>query len=115
MPYFAATGSIAAGASAYPLANWQYRQPNFPAVLEMMVNGSATGLTHSLTTGSESIVPPDTAVSGGGTAGTMPSRLATEPIVDGILPGEEIVHLIKNPTAGAITYNVVYVITPKVA
>lgn len=114
MPYFAATASVAAGGSAYPLANWQYRQPNFPAMLELLVNGSAAGLTHSLTTGSESIVPPDTPVSGGGTAGTLPARLNTEAVVDGILPGEEIVHLIKNPTAGAITYNVVYVITPKV-
>lgn len=114
MPYFAATGSIAAGGSAYPLANWQYRQPNFPALLELMVNGTATGLTHSLTTGSESIVPPDVPVSGGGSAGVMPARLNTEPIVDGILSGEEIVHLIKNPTAGAITYNALYVITPKV-
>lgn len=114
MPYFAATASLAAGGSAYPLANWQYRQPNFPALVEVLVNGSAAGLTHSLTTGSESIVPPDTPVSGGGTAGTLPARLNTEPIVDGVLSGEEIVHLIKNPTAGAITYNAVYVITPKV-
>lgn len=114
MPYFASSASIAAGGSAYPLANWQYRQPNFPALVEVLVNGSGAGLTHSLTTGSESIVPPDTPVSGGGTAGVLPARLNTEAIVDGVLSGEEIVHLIKNPTAGALTYNAVYVITPKV-
>lgn len=113
MAYFAASGSIAPGGSATPLSGWQYRQPNFPGLLELLVNGSAAGLTHSLTTGAESIVPPDTPVSGGGAAGTLPARLNTEAIVDGILPGEEIVHLIKNPTAGAITYNAVYVLTPK--
>lgn len=113
MAFFAATGAIAAGNNAYPLANWQYRQPNFAGVLEILVNATASGLIHSLTTGAESIVPPRTPVSGGGAAGTLPARINTEAIADGILPGEEIVHLIENPTAGSITYNAVYVLTPK--
>lgn len=113
MAYFAATASVAAGGTSFPLANWQYRQPNFAGLLEILVNASGAGMTHSLTTGSESIVPPDVPISGGGTAGTLPSRLNAEAIVDGILPGEEIVHQIKNPTAGALTYNAVYVLSPK--
>jgi len=111
--YFAATGSIAAGGQSFPLSNWQYRQPNFPGLLEVLVSASATGLTHSITTGAESIVPPDTPISGGMTAGTLPARINTEAIVDGILPGEEIVHLIKNPTGGALSFNAVYVLSPK--
>lgn len=111
MPYFGATASLAAGAIATPLTNWQYRQPNFPGTLEMSCNATAVGLVHSLTTGSESIIQPETPVSAGGTIGVLPSRLNSEFIVDGILPGEEIVHTIRNTTAGAVTYNAVYVLT----
>lgn len=110
-PLFAASASIAAGATATPLSSWQFRQPNFPGTLEILVNGTATGLVHALTTGSESIVQSDTPISGGGTAGTFPARLNTEAIIDGVLPGEEIVHTIRNTTAGALTYNAVYVLT----
>jgi hypothetical protein len=112
MPYFAASAAIVAGGTATPLSGWQYRQPNFPALLELMVNGSAAGLTHTLTTGSESIIPIDTPISGGGTAGTLPARLNTEAVADGVLSGEEIVHTIKNPSGGTITFNAVYVLSP---
>lgn len=115
MPYFAYTASVPAGGTVYPLANWQFRQPNFPGVLEILANASGTGVVHTLTTGAESIVQGDTPMSGGGTAGTMPARINAEAIVDGILPGEEIVHSIRNTTAGALTVNAVYVLTPKVA
>lgn len=114
MPYFTASGSIAAGATAYPLANWQFRQPNFPAVLEILVNATGQGIVHGLTTGAESIVQGESPVSAGGTAGVLPARINSEAIVDGILAGEEIVHALRNTTAGALTYNAVYVLTPKV-
>jgi hypothetical protein len=114
MPFYAQTASIPAGGTAYPLANWQFRQPNFPAVLEILVNATATGIVHTLTTGAESIVQGDTPCSAGGTSGVMPARINTEAIVDGILAGEEIVHSLRNTTAGAIVYNAVYVLTPKV-
>lgn len=114
MPYFTATGSIAAGGIAYPLANWQFRQPNFPAVLEILVNATAVGVVQGLTTGAESIVQNESPVSAGGAAGTLPARLNAEAIVDGILPGEEIVHQLRNTSGGAVTYNAVYVLTPKV-
>lgn len=111
MPYFAATASLAAGAIATPLTNWQYRQPNFPGTLELACTASAAGLVHSLTTGSESIIQPETPVSSGGVANVLPSRLNSEFVVDGVLPGEEIVHTIRNTTAGAVNYNAVYVLT----
>lgn len=113
MPYFAYTASVAAGATVYPLANWQYRQPNFPAVLEMAVNSVATGVVHGLTTGAESIVQSETPVTAGGVAGTLPARLNTEFITDAVLPGEEIVHTVRNTGGAATTVNAVYVLTPK--
>lgn len=114
MPQFNFSSSIAAGATATPLSSWQFRFPPKPSLLELMVNGSATGLVMNLTTGAESIVQAESVVSGGGTAGTLPARLNTEPIVDQVDGGEEIVLTVRNPTAGAITVNGVAVLTYKV-
>jgi len=113
MPQLNFTSSIAAGGSLSPFSAWPYRVPNKQALLELMVNASAAGLTMNLTTGSESIVAIDTPVSGGGAAGTLPARLNTEPIADMVAASEEIVLTIKNPTAGAITVNGVAVVTFK--
>jgi hypothetical protein len=87
MPQFNFSSSLAAGATATPLSSWQFRFPPKAALLELMVNASATGLVMNLTTGAESIVQAESAVSGGGTAGTLPARLNTEPIVDKVDPG----------------------------
>lgn len=111
MPQFNWTTSIAAGATATPLSTWQFRFPPKASLLEVMINASATGLVMNLTTGAESIVQAESAVSGGGTAGTLPARLSTEPIVDKVDAGEEIVLTVRNPTAGAITCNGVAVMT----
>jgi len=111
MPQFNFTTAIVAGATSTPLASWQFRFPPKASLLELMVNGSATGLVMNLTTGAESIVQAESAVSGGGTAGTLPARLNTEPIVDKVDPGEEIVLTIRNPTGGTITANGVAILT----
>lgn len=111
MPQFNFSAAIAAGATATPLSSWQFRFPPKAALLELLVNGSATGLVMNLTTGAESIVQAESPVSGGGTAGTLPARLNTEPIVDKVDPGEEIVLTVRNPTAGPITVNGVAVLT----
>lgn len=111
MPQFNYSASVAAGATALPLSNWQFRFPPKSSLLEILANASAAGLVMNLTTGAESIVQAESAVSGGGTAGTLPSRLGTEPIVDKVDAGEEIVLTVRNPTAGAITLNMVAVLT----
>ena len=115
MPQFNFTTSIAAGATATPLSSWQYRVPQKPSLLELMVNATATGVVCNLTTGSESIVQADSPVSAGGTAGVLPARLNTEPFADTVGDGEEIVLSLRNTTAGAITVNGVVVITYKTA
>lgn len=111
MPQFNFSTSIGAGATSTPLSTWQFRFPPKAALLELMVNASAAGLVMNLTTGAESIVQAESPVSGGGTAGTLPARLNTEPITDKVDPGEEIVLTIRNPTGGAITCNGVAVMT----
>jgi hypothetical protein len=111
MPQFNFSSLIAAGATSFPLGSWQFRFPPKASLLEILVNASAAGLVMNLTTGAESIVQAESPVSGGGAAGTLPARLNTEPIVDKVDPGEEIVLTIRNPTGGGITVNGVAILT----
>lgn len=111
MPQFNFSQSIAAGGTALPLSTWQFRFPPKPSLLELMVNATATGVVLNLTTGAESIVQAESPVAAGGTAGVLPARLSTEPIVDKVEPGEEIVLTLRNTTAGAITVNGVAILT----
>lgn len=111
MPQFNFSRSVAAGATDTPLASWQFRFPPKAALLELMVNATAVGVVMNLTTGAESIVQSESTTSAGGTAGVLPARLNTEPIVDKVDPGEEIVLTLRNTTAGAITVNGVAVLT----
>ena len=79
--------------------------------LELMLNATGTGVVMNLTTGAESIVQSESPVAAGGTAGVLPARLSTEPIVDKVDPGEEIVLSLRNTTAGALTVNGVAILT----
>jgi len=105
------TQSVAAGALFNPFATWNYRQPPKNALLEVLANATATGVVMNLTTGAESIIPPESPVSAGGTAGVLPARLNSEPAVDMVDQGEEIALQFRNTTAGAITVNGVAVLT----
>lgn len=111
MPQFNFSVAVAAGATALPLSTWQFRFPPKPSLLELMVNATAVGMVMNLTTGAESIVQAESTVAAGGTAGVLPSRLGTEPIVDKVEPGEEIVLTLRNTSGGAITANGVAILT----
>lgn len=111
MPQFNFSSSVAAGATALPLQNWQFRFPPKTSLLELLVNATAVGVVMNLTTGSESIVQAESPVPAGGTAGVLPARLNVEPIVDKVDPGEEIVLTLRNTSGGAITVNVVAILT----
>lgn len=111
MPQFNFSTSIAAGGTATPLQSWQFRFPPQKALLELMLNATGAGVVMNLTTGAESIVQAESPVAAGGTAGVLPARLSTEPIVDKVDPGEEIVLSLRNTTAGALTVNGVAILT----
>ena len=113
MPLRTFTSSVAAGATYTPLSDWAFRFPPAKALLEILVNATATGCVMNLTTGAESIVQTESPVQAGGTAGVMPARLSAEPIMDTVDPGEEIVLTIRNTTAGAVTVNGVAILTYK--
>lgn len=109
---FTISEAVAAGATVNALRNWTLRQPPTAGVLELLVDAAAVGLTMNVTTGTESIVQVDSIVGAGGAAGVLPNRLDNEPIVDKVAAGDELVLNIRNPTAGAITYNAVAIWTP---
>lgn len=116
MPMFNFTSAVLAGATYTPFTPagapaWQYRQPARKALLEVMINATAVGVVWGLTTGSESIVQAECPVSAGGTAGVLPARLNTEPAVDEVEAGDELVIIARNTTAGTITVNGVAVLT----
>jgi hypothetical protein len=108
---FPFTASVAGGASYFPLSTWQFRQPARKAILEVFVNATAVGCVQNLTTGAESIVQAESPVSAGGTAGQIPARLTTEPAVDMVDPGDELVLTIRNTTGGAVTVNGLAILT----
>lgn len=111
MPQFNFSTAITAGSTATPLSSWQFRFPPKGALLELMVNATAVGIVMNLTTGAESIVQSESPVAAGGTAGVLPARLGTEPIVDKVDPGEEIVLSLRNTSGGTVTVNGVAVLT----
>lgn len=111
MPQFNFSALVAAGATSLPLSTWQFRFPPKPSLLELMVNATAVGMVMNLTTGAESIVQAESAVAAGGVAGVLPARLNTEPIVDKVSPGEEIVLTLRNTSGGNITANGVAILT----
>lgn len=111
MPQFNFSTSVAAGGTSLPLSTWQFRFPPKASLLELMLNATAAGVVMNLTTGAESIVQAEAPVAAGGTAGVLPARLNTEPIVDKVDPGEEIVLTLRNTSGGAITVNGVAILT----
>ena len=113
MPHFNFVTLVAAGATANPLSNWQYRFPPKSALLEILLGTSAVGMVMNLTTGAESIVQSESPIGTGFAAGTLPARLNMEPIVDMVDGGEEIVLTCRNTTAGALTVNGVAIMTYK--
>jgi hypothetical protein len=111
MPMFPFTAVVGGGATYLPLSTWQFRQPARKAILEIFVNATAVGCVQNLTSGAESIVQAESPVSAGAAAGVIPARLTTEPAVDMVDPGDELVLTVRNTTGGNITVNGLAVLT----
>lgn len=116
MPAFPFTQDVLTGATYTPFTPtgapaWQYRQPARKALLEVMINATGVGVVWGLTTGSESIVQAESPVSAGGTAGVLPARLDTEPVVDEVEAGDELVIIVRNTNASTRTVNGIAVLT----
>jgi hypothetical protein len=111
MPQLTFTASLAAGATATPLSGWQYEYLPFPAQVEIGINGTATGLVATISSGSD-VLQEESPVQAGGTAGVIPSPLNTPYLSDQAAAGDRMKVSIRNTTAGAITYNGIIKVTP---
>lgn len=111
MPRFPFTASVAAGATYQPLTGWQYEYLPFPAVIEVGLNATATGVVATVTSGSD-VLQEESPVQAGGTAGVIPSKLNTDFLSDQAAAGDRLKVSARNTTAGAITVNGVIIVTP---
>jgi hypothetical protein len=105
------TQSIAAGATFNPLTDWQYETPQFRGAIEVFSRASAVGLVETISSAGDTL-KQESNVQAGGTAGTTPSRLNTEPIVGRALQSQKIRVAYRNPTGGAITIDGQIILTP---
>jgi len=103
--------SIAAGATFNPLTDWQYETPDFQGMVEVFSRATAVGLVETISSAGETL-KQESPVQAGGTSGTTPSRLNTEPVVGRCLPLQKIRVGYRNPTGGAITIDGILILTP---
>jgi hypothetical protein len=105
------SSSIAAGALFFPLDNWQQEFPESDVMVELLSRATAVGVVQTTTSGTDTLLE-ESPVQAGGTAGTIPSRLNTEPFIRKSKAGRRLKHKYRNTTAGAITVDGIITITP---
>ncbi|MGH2374808.1 MAG: hypothetical protein ACRDIC_15250, partial [bacterium] len=71
--------AILAGAIFNPLEEWEYETPSTDVAVEVLERATAVGLVSTVKSGGATI-KQEGPVQAGGTAGTTPSRLNTEPV-----------------------------------
>jgi len=103
--------AILTGATFNPLADWQYETPDFPGMIEVLSRATAVGLLETISSAGETL-KQESPVQAGGTAGTTPSRLNTEPVTGRAAPLQKIRVFYRNPTAGTITVDGQITLTP---
>ena len=72
--------AILTGATFNPLTDWQYETPDFDGMIEIFSKATAVGLLVTISSAGDTL-QQESPVQAGGTAGTTPSRLNTEPVV----------------------------------
>jgi hypothetical protein len=100
MPQITVLRSIASGASVNLFENWQYEYPPKASLLEVLISAEVAGFVMSLTTGTESIVQPESPV-GLGALDTLPAPQDFQAIIDKVDPGERLVLTVRNTTGAA--------------
>jgi hypothetical protein len=103
--------SIAAGATFNPLEDWEYETPAVGGAVEVLERATAVGLVSSVKSGGDTI-KQEGPVQAGGTAGTTPARLNTEPVTGKAYQYQKLRVAYRNPTAGAITVDGKIIFTP---
>jgi hypothetical protein len=102
---------IAAGATFDALTGWQYETPDTPCMVEILERATATGLVGVHTSAGDTL-QQESPIQAGGTAGTTPSRLNTEPITGRAPQFQKLRSFYRNPTGGGITIDYAILLTP---
>jgi len=103
--------AILTGATFNPLTDWQYETPDFDGMIEVFSRATAVGLIETISSAGDTL-KQESPVQAGGTAGTIPSRLNTEPVVGRAARNQKIRVGYRNPTAGTITVDGQIILTP---
>ena len=103
--------AITTGLTFNPLTDWQYETPDFDGMVEIFSRATAVGLLVTISSAGDTL-QQESPVQAGGTAGTTPSRLNTEPIVGRAAKFQKIRIGYRNPTGGTITVDGQIVLTP---
>jgi hypothetical protein len=103
--------AIAAGATFNPLTDWQYETPDVDVTVQILERATAVGLVSACSSGGDTI-KQESPVQAGGTAGTTPARLSTEPITGKGHRGKKLRLAYRNPTGGTITVDGVVILIP---
>lgn len=102
---------IAAGATFNPLTDWQYETPDVAVMVEVIDRATAVGLVVAITSGGETL-QQECPVQAGGTAGTTPARLNSEPLTGHATAFQKVRVAYRNPTGGGITVDGLLTLTP---
>lgn len=108
---FTWSSAMLTGTTFNPLTDWQYETPSFQGMIEVFSRATAVGLIETISSAGDTL-KQESPVQSGGTAGTTPSRLNTEPVVGRAAAGEKIRIGYRNPTGGTITVDGQIILTP---
>lgn len=110
---FTWTKSIAAGATYNPLAeeNWQYETPDFDGMIEVLSRAVAVGIVETISSAGDTL-KQEAPVQAGGTAGVIPSRLNTDPVIGRAARSQKIFIKYRNTSGGAVNVDGQITLTP---
>ncbi len=103
--------AILAGATFNPLEEWDYETPDTDVKVEVWHRATAIGLLVVIKSGGQAI-SQESPVQAGGTAGTLPATLTTEPDVGEGWASKKLQVFYRNPTGGTITVDGIIKATP---
>jgi hypothetical protein len=103
--------AILTGLTFNPLVDWQYETPDFDGMVEIFSRATAVGLLETISSAGDTL-KQESPVQAGGTAGSTPSRLNTEPVVGRAAKFQKIRVGYRNPTGGTITIDGAIILTP---
>jgi len=108
---FSWSQAILAGATFNPLETFDFETPDSDVAVEVLHRATAVGLVAVIKSGGLAI-SQESPVQAGGTAGTLPARLNTEPMTGKGFASRKLAVQYRNPTVGTITVDGTIVVTP---